>query len=400
MVSEHASPLAVLGGADGGGQNVHVAELARALGACGVEVVVHTRRDDAALPRRVELAEGVQIEHVDAGPPRFVAKDDLLPHMEAFARDLELSWLQDPPDVVHAHFWMSGIAALEAARPLGLPVVQTFHALGLEKRRLQGASDTSRPERLELEASVARAVDAVIATASQEVFALRRLGAETRRVTVIPCGVDLERFVPGPARRPAGGPLRIVWVGRLVERKGVGTIIEALAAAPDTELIVAGGPERRRLPRDPEYRRLAGLARDHGVADRVRFEGRVGRERASALLRSADMAVCVPWYEPFGIVPLEAMACGVPVIGSAVGGLLDTIVDGITGLHVPPRDPARLARAINALAADPAARERLGAAGAERARELYGWERIAEQTLQVYAAVAAGDAVDAVGSAQ
>ena len=152
------------------------------------------------------------------------------------------------------------------------------------------------------------------------------------------------------------------------------------------------------LERDPEYRRLAELAELLGVGGRVTFEGRVSRTQACELMRSADIAVCVPWYEPFGIVPLEAMACGVPVIGSAVGGLLDTIVDGVTGLHVPPRDPAQLARAINRLVADPALRERLGAAGAARARELYGWDRIAGQTLAVYQAVSAGQSLQAVES--
>src|SRR5215210_5763277 len=130
MVSEHASPLAVLGGVDAGGQNVHVAALAAALGRLGDEVVVHTRRDDSALPRRVQLAPGVQVDHVDAGPPTDVPKDQLLPYMPAFAEELRDQWLVEPPDVVHAHFWMSAVAALEAVRGLGIPVVHTFHALG------------------------------------------------------------------------------------------------------------------------------------------------------------------------------------------------------------------------------------------------------------------------------
>jgi glycosyltransferase involved in cell wall biosynthesis len=394
MVSEHASPFATLGGADAGGQNVHVAELARALAARGAEVVVHTRRDDPRLPRRVPFAPGVLVEHVDAGPVGSIPKDALLPHMDAFACDLEGSWRHTPPDVVHAHFWMSGLAALQAARPLDIPVVQTFHALGVEKRRMQGVADTSPPERIELEARVAREVDAVIATASQEVFSLRRLGTSAHRVTVIPCGVDLERFAR-PSRRPCPGTrARLLWLGRLVERKGVATIIEALPSSPSADLVVAGGPPRAQLQHDSEYRRLRRLAESLGVSDRVCFEGRVDREQAARYMRSADIAVCVPWYEPFGIVPLEAMASGVPVIGSAVGGLLDTVVHRVTGLHVPPRDPARLSRAINELVADAALRARLGDAGAARARALYGWDRIAGETLAVYAAAVAGEALD------
>src|SRR5690242_7740256 len=152
MVSEHASPLAVLGGVDAGGQNVHVAELASALARQGDDVVVHTRRDFAELPRRVTLCPGVEVDHVDAGPPTEVPKDELLAHMPAFADELREQWAADPPDVVHSHFWMSGLAALDAARDLGIPVVHTFHALGIVKRRHQGAADTSPPTRVKLEA--------------------------------------------------------------------------------------------------------------------------------------------------------------------------------------------------------------------------------------------------------
>src|SRR3954468_1154189 len=150
LVSEHASPLAVLGGVDAGGQNVHVAALARGLARRGAEVVVHTRRDDGALPRRVALCHGVVVDHVDAGPPVALPKDELLVHMDAFAAELEQQWRDERPDVVHSHFWMSGLAALQAARELDIPVVHTFHALGVVKRRYQGDADTSPPARLEL----------------------------------------------------------------------------------------------------------------------------------------------------------------------------------------------------------------------------------------------------------
>ena len=385
MVSEHASPLAALGGVDAGGQNVHVASLSAALGRRGIDVVVHTRRDDPRPPRRVALAPRAVVDHVEAGPPCAISKDELLPHMDDFSADLHARWSEDPPDIVHSHFWMSGLAALRAARPLGVPVVHTFHALGVVKRRHQGRKDSSPPERLPLERAILDEVDRVVATSTDELFELVRLGADRRRISVVPCGVDVEHFSPeGPAEPRPDGRRRVVAVARLVERKGVGNAVEAMSALPDAELVIAGGPERTRLDSDPQARRLAALARRHGVADRVELRGRVERADLPTLLRSSDVAVCVPWYEPFGIVPLEAMACGVAVVASGVGGLVDTVVDGVTGVHVPPRDPERLAEALGALLADPGRRRALGWAGARRARERYGWDRVAGATLDAY----------------
>jgi type III pantothenate kinase len=391
MVSEHASPLAAVGGVDAGGQNVHVAALAATIARRGAEVVVYTRRDAAAPPARVPLAPDVVVEHVDAGPPAPISKDRLLPYMDEFARRLAEAWRTERPDVVHAHFWMSGYAALRAAAPLGIPVVQTFHALGVVKRRYQGASDTSPPERLEVERDIVRRAGRIIATCTDEVFELIRLGAGNDELTVIPCGVDLELFRPrGPSESRRGDLRRLVYVGRLVERKGVGNIISALPSVPSTELIVVGGPDRAQLQDDRDARRLMGLAREHGVDHRVEFRGRMGREELPPLLRSADVLVSVPWYEPFGITPLEAMACGVPVVASAVGGLIDTVVDGRTGVHVPPRDPQRLATELACLLDDPRRMVAYGHAGLQRVRRLYEWDRIAAATLDVYARLARG----------
>ena len=398
MVSEHASPLAALGGVDAGGQNVHVAALAAEMGRRGAQVVVHTRRDDPGLPQRVPLAPGAVVDHVPAGPAAPIPKDELLPHMEAFAADLAAQWREERPDVVHAHFWMSGHAALMAARELGIPVVQTFHALGVVKRRYQGEMDTSPAERIAIEKEILRRVDHVVATCSDEVFELVRMGGARGRLTVVPCGVDLDLFTPdGRRARRRPGRRRIVCVGRLVERKGVGNAISALAALPEVELVVAGGPPRAQLDRDPEARRLRALAQKAGVADRVELRGRMGRADVAALLRSADAAVCVPWYEPFGIVPLEAMACGTPVVASAVGGMIDSVVDGVTGVHVPPRDPERLAEALASLLPDAERRAACGRAGVERARRRYGWPRVVAATLDVYARVVARPRRQAAG---
>jgi glycosyltransferase involved in cell wall biosynthesis len=392
LVSEHANPLAAVGGVDAGGQNVHVEALSRALARIGHDLTVYTRRDDPDLPDRVDLGDGATVEHLTAGPPQSLPKDELLPHMRDLGTELARRLAADPPDTVHAHFWMSGLAALAAVRGTGIPVLQTFHALGVTKRRHQGRRDTSPSARIRLERALARDVAHVIATSNDETAELVRLGAARSSLTVVPCGVDVDQFTPdGPGAGRTERP-RLVSVGRLVPRKGFDTVIAALAAVPDAELLIAGGPAPGGLADDSEAGRLAAHAERFGVADRVRLLGAVPRPDMPALLRSADLVVCAPWYEPFGIVPLEAMACGVPVVATAVGGIVDTVVDGSTGALVPPRRPELLAAAIRQLLAEPFWREAYGMAGVDRARSRYGWDRIAADTLAVYDRVLAGDA--------
>jgi len=397
MVSEHASPLAVLGGVDAGGQNVHVAELSAALVRRGHEVAVYTRRDDPELPERVTMPSGVEVVHVTAGPAEHVPKDELLPFMGLLADGLERDWLAARPDVVHAHFWMSGVAALDAARRPAvrdadrgrtIPVVQTFHALGHVKRRHQGLLDTSPAEREQLEPQVGRTVDTVVATCSDEVFELRSIGVAADRIDVAPCGVDSRLFSPeGPAEARTR-PTRIATVGRLVARKGHGNAVSALARlvaeGRDVELLVVGGPPRDQLEGDESYRALAALADELGVRDRVDFRGQVPQGELPTVLRSLDALVCAPWYEPFGIVPLEAMACGVPVVAASVGGLIDTVVDGVTGRLVPPRDPEAIATALATLLDSPATAREYGREGRRRARARYSWDRIAAGTSSSY----------------
>jgi glycosyltransferase involved in cell wall biosynthesis len=399
MISEHASPLAALGGVDAGGQNVHVAALSGALARRGHRVTVYTRRDAPDLPTRVRVQPGLEVVHVDAGPAAYVPKDDLLPFMGALADGIAEDWAEAAPDVVHAHFWMSGVAALDAARRgpagSGVPVVQTFHALGTVKRRHQGADDTSPPERRFLEPSLGRAADRIIATCSDEAFELKAMGIDTRTVSIAPCGVDLELFSsegPADAKRRAH---RILSVGRLVPRKGVDLVIRSLPhlkdlGFADVELLIVGGGGTG--GRDPEARRLVELARSQGVAGQVELRGQVPRDAMPGIFRSADAVACTPWYEPFGIVPLEAMACGIPVVAAAVGGLTDSVVDGGTGLHVPPRNPEAIAGALAALLASPRLRTRLGRAGERRARARYSWNRVAEETEKAYRLAMAGTA--------
>jgi glycosyltransferase involved in cell wall biosynthesis len=401
MVSEHASPLAVIGEVDAGGQNVHVAALAAALARAGHQVRVYTRRDSPDLPRRVAL-DGYDVEHVDAGPPVEVPKDDLLPYMGEFARVLERAWREERFDVAHAHFWMSGVAALRAGTVVGLPVLQTFHALGSVKHRHQGPHDTSPRNRIGVETRLARSVSRIVATCSDEVAELAALGASGSRISVVPCGVDLEHFRPeGPMALTTPGRKRLLAVGRLVERKGIDDAIRALAQVPDAELVVAGGPAVEHIDSDPEAQRLRRVALRAGVADRLVLVGRVSREAMPALFRSADVVVAVPWYEPFGIVPLEAMACGRPVVATAVGGMLDSVPDGRTGLLVPPKDPKTLALRLRRLLEEEPLRQSLGMQGRRRAEAMYGWDRVAAGTVEAYTEVClggSGGSAVAVGS--
>ncbi|MEU7653005.1 glycosyltransferase [Micromonospora taraxaci] len=392
MISEHASPLAVLGGEDAGGQNTHVAELSAALAAAGHEVRVYTRRDAPDLPVTVRSPDGYDVVHVPAGPAEPVAKDALLPHMREFSRWLTERWRGGDwaPEVIHAHFWMSGLAALTAGRQTGVPVVQTYHALGTVKRRYQGVQDTSPARRVSYERELGRSVDRIVAQCRDEVGELVRMGVPRSRMTVVPSGVNLATFAPlGPAADREPGRARILTVGRLVERKGFQTVVRAMALVADAECVVVGGPPEGLLETDPYARRLRALAESCGVADRVHLVGAVPREEMGRWYRSADLLVAAPWYEPFGLTPLEAMACGVPVVGTAVGGIRDTVVDGTTGDLVAARDPHALAAAIQGLLDDRIRRFAYATAARERARTRYSWAATAERLVEVYSEVAA-----------
>jgi glycosyltransferase involved in cell wall biosynthesis len=386
MISEHASPLAAIGGVDAGGQNLHVAELSAALAAAGHDVYVYTRRDSAEQSEVVRSDAGFTVVHVPAGPQRRLPKDELLPYMGEFGQWLAQRWTVGPwaPDVVHAHFWMSGLAALTARARYPVPVVQTYHALGVVKRRYQGAQDTSPAQRISYERILGKQVDQVIAQCSDELAELVAQGVPRRSIRLVPSGVDATRFTPaGPSAMPRRSG-RILSVGRLVERKGYADLIEAMRLLPDAEAVIVGGPPAEGLADDPVAAHLRQLAEERGVADRIRLTGAVAREDMPQWYRSADLVACPAWYEPFGLTPLEAMACGVPVVAYAVGGLVDTVVDSVTGYLVPPRDHRALAKTLRELLADPVRRLEFGAAAVDRAAECYSWSRTADQLIAVY----------------
>jgi len=396
MISEHASPLTTLGGEDSGGQNVYVAELARRLGAMGHQVDVFTRRDRMLLPEVVPLADGVRVVNLPAGPARRTPKDELFPFMAEF-RDEFYRFAEEETaayDLVHANFWMSGWVACEAKRDLGLPFAQTFHALGEIKKREQGDADTSPPERKAAELRILEEADLVLATCPAEIEELTELyDADLFRLSIVPCGVNTRVFLPvnrEEARIALGLPDRptVVYVGRLVPRKGVDTLVRAFALLPrhlGAQLVIVGGE-----PGDStETQRLSALARELGIAECVIFAGGQPQHDLHRYYGAADAAISVPHYEPFGMTPLETMACAIPVVGSRVGGIKTSVADGETGYLVPPRDPEALADRLLRLLSNPILRDRMGRAGRRRIEKHYTWERVAALAAANFAEVAA-----------
>lgn len=400
MISEHASPLAALGGVDAGGQNVYVAHVARCLAAMGHQVDVLTRRDDPALPTAADMRPGLRVLHVQAGPATAVPKEELLPHMPAFARTARQLFRHSVPyDVVHANFFMSGLVGLKLKEWLGTPLVVTFHALGLVRREHQGAADGFPEQRIAIEKRLVRRADRVVAECPQDRDDLLRLyGGDDERIRMVPCGVDLTEFSPGDkarARRELGlsdDEFVVLQLGRMVPRKGVDNVIRAVGRmAPRADgrrpvrLLVVGGnspvPDERHTP---EIGRLRGVAHEAGIAERVHFTGQRQRDALRACYVAADVFVSTPWYEPFGITPLEAMACGTPVIGSDVGGIRYSVADGVTGFLVPPHDPDALAERLMLLRDNPALASALGRAGIRRVRAQFTWDRIARDLAEVY----------------
>jgi glycosyltransferase involved in cell wall biosynthesis len=370
--------------ADPSGQAHQVSSLGQALAGLGHQVTIYARKDSPSLPRTASTASGVTVEYLPAGPAGPLADDKLLPHMAAFSGKLAQRWRLRPPDVVHAHFWTSGLAALAASRDLQLPVVQTFHSLGSAEQRYRGGQPASSAARLRLEGAIARSVSAVLAGSSAEMSDLARLGVRRTSIRVVPCGVDTTTFGPtGPVARRTKRP-RLLAVAPHAEGHGLDIVIRALAHVPGTELVIAGGPPRAKLSTDPILRELARLAQRVGVDDRLLFTGQVSPARRPALLRSADLLVHVALYEPSGMAPLEAMACGTPVVATAGGSHQDAVIDGTTGVLIPPGSPAALARRIRQLLASPMLLEGYGIAAADRASTRYSWERVGKQTLAVY----------------
>ncbi len=337
-----------------------------------------------------------------AGPARFIKKDPMWAYMSRF-RDRFLEFVRQSGldyDLIHANFWMSGWVACEAKAMLDLPVVEIFHALGKVKRQYQGDADTSPQDRVVAEYAVMEAADRIIAQCPNEMQELVTLyDADPSKIEVIPSAVDVDTFQPvskEKARQELGldpSEWMAVYVGRMLPRKGIDNLVLAFArlarrsTVPMRLLIVGGETVDGDPMQTPEIRRLADIATLHRVRDRVVFTGKRPQDRLKLYYSAADVAVTTPWYEPFGLTPLEAMACGVPVIGSDVGGIKFTIADEETGFLVPPRDPIALSRQMERLLLDRAMARRMGRAARARVERLFTWQKVGERTAELYEAM-------------
>lgn len=395
MLSVHTCPLAALGGKETGGMNVYVRELSRELGRMGVEVDIFTRSQNPAIPRVVALGESVRVVHLPAGPEAPLPRTRVHDHLDEFVDGVE-AWriTRDVDyDLIHAHYWLSGVVGLTLRERWSVPMLQMFHTLGdLKNRVARRATDLEPAVRLEEEARViASAERLVAASVAERAHLVRHAGADPSRIAVVPCGVDTELFKPGDADEAraalgfADGPL-ILYVGRLAPIKGLETLLDAIALLDRrgrrVRLVIVGGEADE--ARDGHEADLHGRIAALGIGDLVGFVGPQRQESLRTHYVAADVTVLPSHYESFGMVALEAMACGSPVVASRVGGLTTTVRDGVTGFLVPEGDVTALAGRFETLLGDPDLRWRLGREGVRWAAQ-HRWPCVAEAICREYA---------------
>ncbi|MFF7648447.1 D-inositol-3-phosphate glycosyltransferase [Streptomyces sp. NPDC007983] len=400
MLSVHTSPLHQPGTGDAGGMNVYIVELARRLAAIDIEVEIFTRATTGALPPTVELTPGVLVRHVDAGPYEGLAKEELPAQLCAFTHGVMQAWAGHRPgyyDLVHSHYWLSGHVGWLAAERWGVPLVHAMHTMAKVKNAALAAGDTPEPAaRVIGEQQIVSAADRLIANTAEEAEELvRHYEADRDLVAVVHPGVNLDRFRPGDGRAAARARLGLppdalipLFAGRIQPLKAPDILLHAVARLLEAQpslrerivVPVVGGPSGTGLAK-PE--RLHKLAARLGIGDVVRFQPPVAQDQLADWYRAASVLVMPSYSESFGLVAVEAQACGTPVVAASVGGLPVAVRDGASGTLVDGHDPADYARALRPFADDPGRTARMGAAAARHAQS-FGWDTAAAATADVY----------------
>jgi D-inositol-3-phosphate glycosyltransferase len=390
VISVHTSPLAALGGRETGGMNVYVRELSRELGARGYEIDVFTRRTSAAEPDVQPFGPNARVVNIDAGPTDTIDKLRIADYLDEFERRVIAFAGREGRayDLIHSHYWMSGSVALRLAERWRIPHVAMFHTLGEVKMRAR-VSEHEPASRIAAELAIAEAADRIVVASRHELHLLTTLyHADESRIAVVPCGVDLERFYPmdkEAARRALelkDGDRIILFVGRIEPLKGIDILISAAAQLHEDEnfrVLIVGGDSRT----EAELATLRALAERLGIDHHISFVGAVPHEDLPTYYNAADVCVVPSYYESFGLVAVEAMACGVPVVASRVGGLTSTISDGETGYLIPWRCPEPFAERLELLLDNDDLRRSFGRAGRE-AVERYRWANVADSVSDLY----------------
>jgi D-inositol-3-phosphate glycosyltransferase len=399
FISEHASPLSEPGSVDCGGQNVYIDHLACHLAKLGYYVDIFTRWDDPAKKRIVKYQNRVRIIHIQAGEKKHIPKENLFQYMDEFCEDMVrfIKRSHFGYQIIHAHFWMSGYVAAGIRRILGIPFVITFHALGKIRRLYQGTADGFPDIRFATEEMIVRTADRIIAECPQDKEDLMiHYYAREERIRMVPCGFDSTEFYPMNRRRCAEklgldpNERIILQLGRMVPRKGIDNVIKATSLflskrdMPIRLLIVGGESEHACPLQTPEIGRLREIAAAAGMLDKVTFAGRKNRSLLRYYYNAADLFISTPWYEPFGITPLEAMACGIPVIGANVGGIKYSVEHDKTGFLVPANDPEILAERIWEIMCNPSLQRAFKTNAIQRAHQLFTWESVASEVSALY----------------
>jgi D-inositol-3-phosphate glycosyltransferase len=403
MLSYHTCPLATLGGKDTGGMNVYVRDLTRELGRRGVGVDVFTRSQDEHVPHVLhDLGYGNRIVHIPAGPEIPLEKSELLGYVETFVGNI-LDFTASKQlhyDLLHAHYWLSGLAGLELRDHWGVPLIQMFHTLALMKNRVARTQGEAEPDvRVDAERKLLREADRIVAATQAELAQIQWLyQTGTDRVVVIPPGVDTAHFYPiaiDEAREfisMQDKTRMILFVGRIEALKGIDTLIKAMARLqnqgfledhPVCVAIIGGEADVSEEELSAEMSRLQAMRQEAGLGDIVKFLGKRDQDTLQYYYSAAAMVVVPSHYESFGLVALEAMACGTPVVASETGGLAFLVRDGETGFHVPTGNDEALANRIKELLTDEVLRIRMGKAAAAYARQ-YDWSAITDQLLDLY----------------
>lgn len=399
FISEHASPLATLGGVDAGGQNLYVGQLAKHLASLGYEIDIFTRWDDARLPAVLEWDKGVRVIHIKAGPIAFLPKEELFRYMDEFSENMAqfIKEQRDHYRLIHANFWMSGYVASEIKKKFNIPFVITFHALGKIRRLFQGENDCFPKQRIRIETQVIKDAAYVVAECPQDKDDfIKHYHADPKKIEMIPCGFDQSEFYPIDkllARMVLNfdsDDKIILQLGRIVRRKGIDNVVRALPHLRKKHgvkaklLIVGGNTDVPNARLTPEIGRLKQVARQHKVSDVVFFAGRRSREALKYFYNAADVFVTTPWYEPFGITPLEAMACGTPVVGSNVGGIKYSVQDKKSGFLVEPNNPEGLADRLADILKNKKIANLFRENSIKWVNAQFTWEKVAGQASKLY----------------